>query len=80
MMVKMRRKAVGGKKFECAIRREEFMWVAVKAFKGVLGRKQTGYREVMGWLDRVERRLGIERKREVVLKARVGEGVVGVKY
>lgn len=48
----------GGRGFECSVADSQIKWLAVRAFGSVFGRKQTGYREVLGWLEGVERDVG----------------------
>lgn len=51
-------RAVRGRGFECSVANAQIKWLAARAFGSVFGRKQTGYREVVGWLKGVEREVG----------------------
>lgn len=41
--------------FECSVTDSQIRWLAARAFGKVFGRRQTGYREVVGWLEGVEK-------------------------
>ncbi|KAH7417590.1 hypothetical protein BKA64DRAFT_658308 [Cadophora sp. MPI-SDFR-AT-0126] len=42
--------------YKCSLTKLQVEWLAINAFREVLGKRQSGYREVLGWLDgRIER-------------------------
>lgn len=48
--------------YRCEVKRQQVAWLAMAAFRTVLGRKQAGYREVIGWLEGELRALSCERR------------------
>lgn len=56
--------------YECRVTRAQVRWLALGAFREVLGRKQAGYAEVLAWLDQEMGRMEAEKKRN-------GSGAVG---
>jgi len=47
--------------YRCDVERGQVAWLALHAFKEVLGRKQAAYREVIMWLDAEMAKLGAKR-------------------
>ncbi|KAH6698374.1 hypothetical protein BKA61DRAFT_622131 [Leptodontidium sp. MPI-SDFR-AT-0119] len=46
--------------YKCALTRVQVEWLAINAFREVLGKRQSGYKDVIGWLDGRIKRLGGE--------------------
>ncbi|KAL5321238.1 hypothetical protein ACEPPN_012052 [Leptodophora sp. 'Broadleaf-Isolate-01'] len=44
--------------YKCALTRMQVEWLAINAFREVLGKRQSGYKDVIGWLDGRIKRLG----------------------
>jgi telomerase reverse transcriptase len=59
-------------------------WLAAMAFKAILGRKQTGFRDLLVWLDRLARASKPKTDREAAVLWRVvraaGSSLQGVKF
>lgn len=49
--------------YECQVTRAQVRWLALGAFREVLGRKQAGFAEVLAWLDQEMGRMEAEKKR-----------------
>lgn len=49
--------------YECRVTRAQVRWLALGAFREVLGRKQAGFGEVLAWLDREMGRVEAEETR-----------------
>ncbi|GAB1310439.1 Telomerase reverse transcriptase [Madurella fahalii] len=56
---KRRRERFSG--YVCAVRKGEVAWLAMVACRQILARKQTGYRDVIAWLEGETRRLSNQR-------------------
>lgn len=50
-LIKSKHKNHGGQGYQCVVGRVQIQWLAATAFRHVLGRKQSGYEEVIAWLD-----------------------------
>lgn len=48
--------------YVCEVKKPQMAWLAMVAFRQVLGRKQAGYREVVEWLEDEVRRLSLEKR------------------
>lgn len=47
--------------YECAVKKTQVLWLALHAFKRVLERKQTRYREFIAWLGEEIRKLAVKK-------------------
>jgi telomerase reverse transcriptase len=54
-----RRKRFPG--YKCVVKKHQVEWLALHAFRQVLRRKQTGYREVIAWMDRELMKLNVKK-------------------
>lgn len=50
--------------YECRVNRAQVRWLALGAFREVLGRKQAGFADVLAWLDREMGRVEAEETRK----------------
>jgi len=53
--------------YRCEVKKPQVAWLAMVAFRQVLGRKQAGYREVIEWLEEQVRVLSNEKRVDVRL-------------
>ncbi|KAL9124591.1 MAG: hypothetical protein Q9217_006090 [Psora testacea] len=51
VLVKTKHKSARDCDYHCAVNKRQVAWLASKAFRHILGRKQSRYREVLVWLD-----------------------------
>jgi hypothetical protein len=47
----MKSKGRGNKGYKCAVSKAQVEFLAIKAFRDVLGKRQSAYRAVIRWLD-----------------------------
>jgi hypothetical protein len=60
--MKSKSKKRGNEGYKCAVSKAQVEFLAMHAFRDVLGKRQSGYRAVIGWLDlRIEMLRGKER-------------------
>lgn len=74
ILIKSKGKNKRNEGYACSVRKAQIEYMALNAFRGVLGKRQTKYRKVIEWLD--ERLLGL-RVREGESCERM-KGIVGL--
>jgi hypothetical protein len=49
--MKSKSKKRGNEEYKCAVSKVQVEFLAINAFRDVLGKRQSAYRAVIGWLD-----------------------------
>lgn len=51
VLMKSKSKKRGNEEYKCAVSKVQVEFLAINAFRDVLGKRQSAYRAVIGWLD-----------------------------
>ncbi|KAK3943607.1 hypothetical protein QBC46DRAFT_376577 [Diplogelasinospora grovesii] len=61
--------------YRCNVRKTQLSWIAMVACRQVLTKKQTGYKDVLTWLEEETRKVSIQKGVNCELLVRVVQGV-----